>query len=56
MESFKGDSFHTSRWNYNVDLKDKRVGIIGTGATAVKVVLVAKVLKDSTSSEDPVID
>jgi len=38
MESFKGDAFHTSRWNYNVDLKGKRIGIIGTGATAVQAV------------------
>jgi len=38
METFDGDSFHTSRWNYNVDLKGKRVGIIGTGATAVQVI------------------
>ncbi|MEC8480750.1 MAG: NAD(P)/FAD-dependent oxidoreductase [Pseudomonadota bacterium] len=38
MSSFKGDSFHTSRWDYNIDLKGKRVGIIGTGATAVQAV------------------
>src|ERR1700747_1241837 len=38
MEKFKGDSFHTSRWNYNIDLRGKRVGIIGTGATAVQAV------------------
>ena len=38
MESFKGESFHTSRWNYNVDLEGKRVGIIGTGATAVQAI------------------
>ncbi|MCR9259132.1 MAG: NAD(P)/FAD-dependent oxidoreductase [Pseudomonadaceae bacterium] len=38
METFQGDSFHTSRWNYNIDLKGKRVGIIGTGATAVQAV------------------
>ena len=38
MEDYQGDAFHTSRWDYNVDLKDKRVGIIGTGATAVQVV------------------
>lgn len=36
METFQGDAFHTSRWNYNVDLEGKRVGIIGTGATAVQ--------------------
>ena len=38
MESFKGDWFHTSRWNYDIDLKGKRVGIIGTGATAIQAV------------------
>jgi cyclohexanone monooxygenase len=48
VESFKGHSFHTSRWDYDytggnsdgglVGLKDKRVGIIGTGATAVQCV------------------
>jgi cyclohexanone monooxygenase len=38
MQSFAGDSFHTSRWDYDIDLKDKRVGIIGTGATAVQAV------------------
>ncbi len=47
MESYQGDAFHTSRWNYHVDLKDKRVGIIGTGATAVQVVPeIAKVVKE----------
>ncbi len=38
METFEGDSFHTSRWNYDVDLHGKRVGIIGTGATAVQAI------------------
>ena len=38
METFKGKAFHTSRWDYNVDLEGKRVGIIGTGATAVQVI------------------
>ncbi|HVI33998.1 NAD(P)/FAD-dependent oxidoreductase [Phenylobacterium sp.] len=48
VESFKGHSFHTSRWDYGytggtsdgglVGLKDKVVGIIGTGATAVQCV------------------
>ena len=38
MQSFAGDSFHTSRWDYNIDLKGKWVGIIGTGATAVQAV------------------
>ncbi|MEZ5557203.1 MAG: NAD(P)/FAD-dependent oxidoreductase [Pseudomonadales bacterium] len=38
MQTFEGDAFHTSRWNYHVDLRGKRVGIIGTGATAVQVI------------------
>jgi len=48
VETFKGHSFHTSRWDYGytggdsngglTGLADKRVGIIGTGATAVQCV------------------
>jgi cation diffusion facilitator CzcD-associated flavoprotein CzcO len=49
IESFKGHSFHTSRWDYDYTggdpsgapldkLADKRVAIIGTGATAVQCV------------------
>ena len=38
MDTFTGASFHTSRWNYNVDLEGKRIGIIGTGATAVQAI------------------
>jgi cyclohexanone monooxygenase len=38
MASFQGESFHTSRWNYDIDLEGKRVGIIGTGATAVQAI------------------
>ena len=47
METFKGESFHTSRWDYNIDLSGKRVGIIGTGATAVQAIPeLAKVVGD----------
>ncbi|MGE0222435.1 MAG: flavin-containing monooxygenase [Acetobacteraceae bacterium] len=38
METFEGKAFHTSRWDYNVELQGKRIGIIGTGATAVQVI------------------
>ncbi|MGK0337040.1 MAG: cation diffusion facilitator CzcD-associated flavoprotein CzcO [Candidatus Azotimanducaceae bacterium] len=44
MESFKGHAFHTSRWDYDYtghdlgNLKDKVVGIVGTGASAVQAV------------------
>lgn len=44
MTTFKGHSFHTSRWDYSwtgeklEKLADKTVGIIGTGASAVQIV------------------
>lgn len=39
IDSFKGESFHTSRWpQEGIDFSEKRVGIIGTGATAVQLV------------------
>ncbi|MGE5596279.1 MAG: flavin-containing monooxygenase [Hyphomicrobiales bacterium] len=34
MESFAGPSFHSARWDHSVDLKGKRVAVIGTGASA----------------------
>jgi len=38
IDTFAGDMFHTARWNHDVDLADKRVAVIGTGASAVQVV------------------
>jgi cation diffusion facilitator CzcD-associated flavoprotein CzcO len=38
LESFRGDSFHSARWDHDVPLEGKRVGIIGTGSTAVQIV------------------
>src|SRR5713101_1895515 len=48
IDKFKGHTFHTSRWDYDYTggdttgglhkLHDKRVGIIGTGATAIQCV------------------
>jgi cyclohexanone monooxygenase len=48
IESYKGHSFHTSRWDYaytggdstgNLDrIGDKRIAVIGTGATAIQCV------------------
>ncbi len=37
-DSFAGTSFHSSRWDHSVRLDGKRVGIIGTGSTAVQTV------------------
>ncbi len=48
VETFKGHTFHTSRWDYDYTggdptgnlskLRDKRIAVIGTGATAVQCV------------------
>ncbi|GAA4809823.1 flavin-containing monooxygenase [Nocardioides caeni] len=38
IESFAGEVFHSARWNHDVDLKGKRVAVIGTGASAVQIV------------------
>lgn len=38
LEDFAGPAFHTARWDHSVDLTGKRVGIIGTGSSAVQVV------------------
>ncbi|MFF0700038.1 flavin-containing monooxygenase [Streptomyces tendae] len=48
IETFQGHTFHTSRWDYGytggtpdgglTGLADKRVGVVGTGATGVQVV------------------
>jgi len=34
IESFKGERFHSARWNYGIDLKNKRVAVIGNGCSA----------------------
>jgi cation diffusion facilitator CzcD-associated flavoprotein CzcO len=37
-ERFGGHSFHSARWDHDYDLRGKRVGVIGTGASAVQFV------------------
>ena len=36
IESFKGEMFHSARWNHDYDLKGKRIAVIGTGASAIQ--------------------
>ncbi|MFI6231186.1 flavin-containing monooxygenase [Micromonospora echinospora] len=48
IETFRGHTFHTSRWDYGYTggdangglhkLADKRVGVVGTGATGIQVI------------------
>lgn len=35
-ENFKGESFHSSRWNHDYDLTGKTVAVIGNGASCVQ--------------------
>lgn len=37
-EDFGGVAFHSARWRHDVDLRGKRVGVIGTGASAIQFV------------------
>ncbi|KAH8100398.1 FAD/NAD-P-binding domain-containing protein [Cristinia sonorae] len=43
--TFKGEHFHSARWNWDVDLHNKRVAVIGNGCSAAQFVPVI--------SEDP---
>ena len=36
IETFKGEMFHSARWNHDYDLKGKRIAVIGTGASAIQ--------------------
>ena len=38
METFQGESFHTALWDRSASLKGKKVGVIGTGASAAQVI------------------
>lgn len=38
IERFKGKAFHSARWEHDYDLNQKRVAVIGTGASAIQFV------------------
>lgn len=38
LDTFKGDCFHSARWNHEAVIDHRRVGVIGTGSTAVQIV------------------
>jgi cation diffusion facilitator CzcD-associated flavoprotein CzcO len=38
IEKFQGASFHSAQWDHGYDLKDKKVAVVGTGASAVQFV------------------
>lgn len=37
LDSFDGACFHSARWNDEVTLRGKRIGLIGTGSTGVQI-------------------
>ncbi|WP_354697703.1 Baeyer-Villiger monooxygenase [Paraconexibacter sp. AEG42_29] len=38
LEDFAGRTVHTARWDHDLDLRGKRVAVIGTGASAVQLI------------------
>jgi cation diffusion facilitator CzcD-associated flavoprotein CzcO len=38
IDDFEGACFHSARWDHDVSIDGKRVGVIGTGSTAVQIV------------------
>ncbi|KAF2687383.1 cyclohexanone monooxygenase [Lentithecium fluviatile CBS 122367] len=46
INDFTGEMYHTGRWPEDLDLKGKRVGVIGNGSTGVQVV--TAIAKDVT--------
>jgi len=38
MSSFEGTTFHSATWDHGYDLNDKRVAVIGSGASAIQFV------------------
>lgn len=48
IHTFAGPLFHSAEWRHDVDLKGKRIGIIGNGASACQIV--------PAISEDPMVN
>jgi cation diffusion facilitator CzcD-associated flavoprotein CzcO len=38
LEDFSGSAFHSARWDHDVELRGRRVAVIGTGSTGVQLV------------------
>ena len=38
LETFNGSYFHSAQWNHHCDLTNKRVAVIGSGASAIQLV------------------
>jgi cation diffusion facilitator CzcD-associated flavoprotein CzcO len=38
LRDFSGSVFHSARWDHDVELRDRRVAVVGTGSTGVQLV------------------
>ncbi|MGC1511515.1 MAG: NAD(P)/FAD-dependent oxidoreductase, partial [Acidimicrobiales bacterium] len=38
VDQFEGKILHSARWDHDYDLRGKRVGIVGTGASAIQII------------------
>jgi cation diffusion facilitator CzcD-associated flavoprotein CzcO len=38
LRSFKGKVMHSARWDWDYDVRNKRIGIIGSGATSAQII------------------
>ena len=38
INNFNGDKFHSARWDHGLSLKDKKIGVIGSGSTGIQIV------------------
>lgn len=37
LDSFEGTAFHSARWDHSAELDGRRIGVVGTGSTAVQI-------------------
>lgn len=38
LDGFEGDVFHSANWDHSVDLEGKRIGVVGSGASAIQII------------------
>ena len=38
LDTFEGPAFHSAEWDHSVDLRGKRIAVLGTGASAIQFV------------------
>ncbi|GIR37120.1 MAG: hypothetical protein CM15mP49_25050 [Actinomycetota bacterium] len=54
LDTFEGPMFHTARWDHDIDIAGKRIGLIGTGSSGVQITAaVAPEVKTSRCFNEP---